>query len=241
MLTFRDMPVVPASTSNYLTGIYNRVENPCCFIELTEVECDGETPLIQGQEIEVYNMNSELLYRSNLELYGGTVLGFRFCPPHWDTSSNIISNWYSIVIRNDECSYCRMDFMCDSVGDPEPFVILNYPRGKTYNGIKKPDFKIENKEMLTVEEKPKTEKLPASISLYPNPAGSLVNLKAINVNSVSLNIHISDATGKTVFVNNYKTVNGNLSVSINTSDFASGVYTIYIPELHYYCKLVVIK
>ena len=241
MLTFRDLPIVPASTSNYLTGIYNRNEHPCCFVDLTEVECDGETPLVFGQEIEVYNMDAELLYKSNLELYGGTVLGFRFCPPDWDTSSSVISDWYSIVIRNDECSYCRMDFMCDSVGDPEPFVILNYPSGKTYSGIKKPDIKIEDKEMLAVENNVKAEKLPASISVYPNPASTLVNMKAINVNAESLNILICDATGKTVFANIYKTVNGNLSTGINTSDFASGVYTIYIPELNYYYKLIIIK
>lgn len=239
---FMDIIQVPSSTSNYLTGMYNRSENPCCFIDLTEAECDGETPLSFGQEIQVYDMDAEFLYQTNLELYDGTILGFRFCPPQWDTSSNVISNWYSIVIRNDECSFCRMDFMCDSVGDPEPFVILNYPSGKLTGGVSQTSGKANtNGAVQTGENKPTAGKLPISVSVYPNPATSEVSVKVLSANSSNLTVQISDATGKPVYSTNYETSSGNLAIKVNLADFVSGVYTVYIPELNYYYKLVIIK
>ena len=241
-LTFMDIIQIPVSTSNYLTGMYNREEHPCCFIDLTEAECDGETPLTFGQEIQVYDMNADFLYQTNLELYGGTVLGFRFCPPQWDTSSNVISNWYSIVIRNDECSFCRMDFMCDSVGDPEPFVILNYPSGKLTGGVSQNNGKANtNGAVQGGENKSTGGKLPMSVSVHPIPATSEVNVKVFSVNSPNLTVQISDAAGKPVYSGSFETSNGNLAIKVNLADFASGVYTVYIPELNYFCKLVIIK
>ncbi|MEN9702046.1 MAG: hypothetical protein RIR55_1388, partial [Bacteroidota bacterium] len=35
-LIFKDIIEVPASTSNFLNGMYNRNQNPCCFIDLTD-------------------------------------------------------------------------------------------------------------------------------------------------------------------------------------------------------------
>lgn len=240
-IKFMDIIQIPSSTSNYLTGMYNREENPCCFIDLTEAECDGETPLTFGQEIQVYDMNADFLYQTNLELYGGTVLGFRFCPPQWDTTANVISNWYSIVIRNDECSFCRMDFMCDSIGDPEPFVILNFPSGRQTGGLGQSDRKSSVKGVVSGTEKLETGKLPTSISVYPNPAGSEVNVKVISANTSNLTIQINDAAGRPVYSGTYATLNNSLSTRIDLSELASGIYTIYVPELNYYYKLVLIK
>lgn len=240
-LQFMDITQVPSSTSNYLTGMYNREEHPCCFIDLTEAECDGETPLTFGQEIQVYDMNADFLYQTNLELYGGTVLGFRFCPPQWDTNSNVISNWYSIVIRNDECSFCRMDFMCDSLGDPEPFVILNYPSGKLKGSVSQDNGKANVNGAVLGNEKQSADKLPTSVSVYPNPAESEVNVKVISVNNTNLSVQINDAAGKPVYGGSYQTTNNSLNVKIDLSGLASGVYTVYIPELNYYYKLVIIK
>jgi hypothetical protein len=242
ILYFKDNISVPSSTLNYMSGIYNRTQNPCCFIDLTEVECDGETPLTFGQEIQVYSMNTDFLYQTNLDLYNGTVLGFRFCQPYWNTDSNIINNWYSIVIRNDECSFCRMDFMCDSLGDPEPFVILNYPSGKLIGGVSQTNGKAKtNGAAQAVENKPIEEKLPMSVSVYPNPATSEVSVKIFSANTSNLTIQISDAAGKPIYSSNYETSSGNLSIKVNLEDFANGVYTVYIPELNYNYKLVIIR
>lgn len=238
-IKFMDIIQIPASTSNNLTGMYNREENPCCFIDLTEAECDGETPLTFGQEIQVYDMNADFLYQTNLELYGGTVLGFRFCPPQWDTTSNVINNWYSIVIRNDECSFCRMDFMCDSISDPEPFVILNYPSGKPMDNLGLFEGKSAKKGPVTKPVKP--QKLPPSISIYPNPTQSEVIVKIVSVDATNITVNITDMAGKSVCKNSYKTTNNQLTTSINLSELVSGIYTIYVPELNYYHKLVLIK
>ncbi len=238
-IVFKDILVVPGFTSNYLTGMYNRQEHPCCFIDLTEAECDGETPLTFGQEIQVYDMNADFLYQTNLELYGSTVLGFRFCPPQWDTSSNVISNWYSIVIRNDECSFCRMDFMCDSLADPEPFIILNYPSWKL-NVNQGNEFR-NVKSSAEVDTFGKPGKLPTSVSIYPNPTTSEVNLKVISVYSTHLSVYINDAAGQLVYTGSFETSNNSLSAKIDLSGLASGVYTVFIPELNYYYKLVIIR
>ncbi|MFM6984356.1 MAG: T9SS type A sorting domain-containing protein, partial [Chitinophagaceae bacterium] len=238
-IKFMDIIQIPASTSNNLTGMYNREENPCCFIDLSEAECDGETPLTFGQEIQVYDMNADFLYQTNLELYGGTVLVFRFCPPQCDTASNVINNWYSIVIRNDECSFCRMDFMCDSISDPEPFVILNYPSGKPKDNLGLFEGKSANNGPIIKPVKP--QKLPPSISIYPNPTQSEVNVKIVSVNSANITVNITDMAGKSVYKNSYKTTNNQLTTSINLSELVSGIYTVYIPELNYYYKLVIIK
>lgn len=236
---FMDIIQVPASTSNYLTGMYNREEHPCCFIDLTEAECDGETPLTFGQEIQVYDMNADFLYQTNLELYGGTVLGFRFCPPQWDTNSNVISNWYSIVIRNDECSFCRMDFMCDSLSDPEPFIILNYPSG--YSNVNQGNNFRYTKSNAAVDTIGKPGKLPTSVSIYPNPTASEVNVKVISVNSTHLTVYINDAAGQSVYTGSFETSNNSLSAKIDLSGLASGVYTVFIPEINYYYKLMIIR
>jgi hypothetical protein len=240
-LIFKDIIEVPASTSNFLNGMYNRNQNPCCFIDLTDAECDGETPLTFGQEIQVYNMDAELLYETNLELYGGTVLGFRFCPPQWDTGSNVISNWYSIVIRNDECSFCRMDFKCDSVGDPQPFAILSHPSGKLKENLGGLLENLKLNDGINNKTSQSKIKLPTSVSIFPNPANSEITVKVINSNYTGLNIRINDATGKLVYNNRYETTNGNLSTKVNLEEFDSGVYSVYIPELNYYYKIVLIK
>jgi hypothetical protein len=238
---FKDIIQVPSSTSNYLSGMYNRYENPCCFIDLTEAECDGQTPLTFGQEIQVYNMNAELLYQTNLELYGGTNLGFRFCPPQWDTASNVISDWYSIVIRNDECSFCRMDFKCDSLGDSQPFIVLNYPSGQMKDKFNKYSEKSTFTESMKFSPNSFVEKLPTSISVFPNPTTSEVSVKVISTEYSNLTIQINDALGKKVYSNNFETTKGNMHIKLNLEPFSSGVYSVFIPELNFNSKLVIIK
>lgn len=81
------------------------------------------------------------------------------------------------------------------------------------------------------------EWLPTSVY----PAASEVNVKVISVNEESLTVQINDAAGKPVFSSRNQTTNNSLNSKIDLSGFASGVYTVYIPELNYYYKLVIIK
>jgi hypothetical protein len=236
-INFKDIIEVPTFNSNYITGSYDRSDHPCCFVDLSEVTCDGETPLSMGQYVEIYDMTPSLLYSTNLEFMNGMTLGFRFCPPQWDTNSSNISNWYSIVLRNDECSFCRMDFKCDSLSDPEPFVIVenNQPKDKQNN------FLNENVKNIDLQGKNNSESENYFISIFPNPAYSEINIKAHGVGSKSVEIRISDAAGKSILVNQYDIDNSNLNTKIALTELSSGVYTIYIPELNFYYKLVVIK
>jgi hypothetical protein len=236
-INFKDIIDVPTFNSNYITGSYDRSDHPCCFVDLSEVTCDGETPLSMGQYVEIYDMTPSLLYSTNLEFMNGMTLGFRFCPPQWDTNSSNISNWYSIVLRNDECSFCRMDFKCDSLSDPEPFVIVenNEPKDKQNN------FLNENVKNIDLQGKNNSESENYFISIFPNPAYSEINIKAHGVQSKSVEIRISDAAGKSILVNQYDIDNSNLNTKIALTELSSGVYTIYIPELNFYYKLVVIK
>ncbi len=240
-IVFRDFPVIDESTT-YMNGIYNREQHPCCFIDLTETVCEIETPLQFGQEIQVYNLGGEApIFETNLELYGGSVLGFRFCPPHWDTTAGSIDGiTYMIIIRNDECSYCRIDFLCDSVGDPEEFIILNNPTNPT-DAFKWNAERANAKGIVSGSKKPEQGSIPTGISVYPNPANSEITVKVVNVNLTNLTVNISDAAGKPIYSNSFKTVNKQLTTQISLTDLASGVYSVYIPELNYYYKLVIIR
>lgn len=236
----KDLPDL-SGTPFSMEGIYNRQQHPCCFIDLTETTCDVETPLSLGQEIQIYSLGGSLIHQTGLELYGGTVLGFRFCPPQWDTSASAINDQYMIIIRNDECSYCRIDFNCDSVSSEESFIILNYPSGKLSGSNGQKDEKSVVKFDVSESEKRKFENLPTSISVYPNPASSEVNVKIFNIKFENITIQIADATGKIVSSSSTNTTNNQVAIKLNIADLTSGVYSVYIPELNYYYKLVVIR
>ncbi len=63
------------------------------------------------------------------------------------------------------------------------------------------------------------------ITLFPNPAGELVNIN-LNANAFINNINVIDATGrlvKTIVLNNK-----NNQAQINTSDLAKGIYFIEV-------------
>jgi hypothetical protein len=129
--------------------------------------------------------------------------------------------------------------MCDSLSDPEPFIILNYPSG--YSNVNQGNTYQKSKlaGISALVEKP--EKLPTSVSIYPNPTSSEVNIKVISPNSQFLTIQINDATGKSIYSGNNETTNNSMNAKIDLTSFTSGVYIIYIPELAYYYKLVIIR
>jgi hypothetical protein len=68
-----------------------------------------------------------------------------------------------------------------------------------------------------------------------------VNVKVISTVSANLTVQINDAAGKPVYIGNFETVNNSLSAKIDLSGLASGIYTVYIPQLNYYYKLVIIR
>jgi len=61
-----------------------------------------------------------------------------------------------------------------------------------------------------------------SISLYPNPATSFVSFKTANNTNIEF-VEIYNTIGKKVF---YKKINSNQEFTINTKNFASGIYFI---------------
>jgi hypothetical protein len=132
-----------------------------------------------------------------------------------------------------------MDFMCDSLADPEPFIILNYPSG--YSNVNQENSYQKSKSGGIAIPVEKPGKLPTSISIYPNPTSSEVNVKVISPNSEFLTVQIKDATGKFIYSGNYETSNNSMNEKIDLTSFTSGVYTVYIPELGYYYKLVIIR
>ena len=238
LLTFMDILEVPESTWNYLEGSYDRREDPCCYVHLDEIICEGESPQ-SSQQVEIYNLQSELVCVTNVETIGGS-LGFRFCPPYWDTTSGGIDAWYSVVLKYGTCKFCRMDFMCDSTGEHEGYIVkkeIFIPSDKfNQNSNKAIDRKYANSGNVNT-----STKNPMSLSIYPNPATNEFVLNVFNSIDSILNILIYDATGKPVYSNKFLTENNNLNTKVSLTDLASGVYTIYIPELNYYYKLVIIK
>jgi hypothetical protein len=84
----------------------------------------------------------------------------------------------------------------------------------------------------------------SSIGVYPNPASdyAVVGIKLNNASSVD--ISITDVTGKLVYSNNGTKVNeGTNEIRINTSEFASGTYNVVVNTADGVLKekLVVIK
>lgn len=83
-----------------------------------------------------------------------------------------------------------------------------------------------------------------SIGIYPNPAKDYAVVGIKLQNSSSVDINITDVTGKVVYTNNAAQVEaGSNEIRINTSDFATGTYvvTVSTKEGKLTEKLVVVK
>ena len=72
------------------------------------------------------------------------------------------------------------------------------------------------------------ENIVNNVSIYPNPSSGNFNLNISNVNTASVDVEITDVSGKVITSNVYNTVNGSVNESINISNVDDGVYIIRV-------------
>ena len=65
------------------------------------------------------------------------------------------------------------------------------------------------------------------LNVYPNPAENEANV-SVSVENANVAISLTDLSGKVVYNNNLGTVNGTKNVTINTSNFANGIYMVAV-------------
>ena len=68
----------------------------------------------------------------------------------------------------------------------------------------------------------------SEISIYPNPSTGNFNLNISNVNAASVDVEITDVSGKVILSNAYNTNNGSVNESINISNVDDGVYIVRV-------------
>ena len=68
----------------------------------------------------------------------------------------------------------------------------------------------------------------SEISIYPNPSTGSFNLNISNVNTASVDVEITDVSGKVILNNTYNTTNGSVNESINISNVEDGVYIVRV-------------
>jgi len=67
-----------------------------------------------------------------------------------------------------------------------------------------------------------------ALSVYPNPATTNATVSFSLNNEASVNINVTDLSGKVVYTNALGTVNGTQSVNVNTDALNSGVYMVNV-------------
>jgi len=79
-------------------------------------------------------------------------------------------------------------------------------------------------------------------SVYPNPSNGLININFNSISSESINIRITDVSGKVVYSEKDVLVNSKLKKQINLRNSAKGVYSIFVEGEGYVLdKKVIIK
>ena len=63
------------------------------------------------------------------------------------------------------------------------------------------------------------------LNVYPNPAQNEANI-SVSVENANVAVTLTDLSGKVVYNNNLGTVNGTKNVTINTGNFANGIYMV---------------
>jgi len=66
----------------------------------------------------------------------------------------------------------------------------------------------------------------SGISIYPNPAGSYVNVRVESASAGESTLSVTDITGKLVYQKAIQLHNGATVIRLNTEEFASGVYAV---------------
>lgn len=67
-----------------------------------------------------------------------------------------------------------------------------------------------------------------TISIYPNPVTSILNLKIDHIESENMVIEMFDMSGKSVFNRNIGSINGNAIQSFDISDLSAGTYILKV-------------
>ncbi len=65
------------------------------------------------------------------------------------------------------------------------------------------------------------------LNVYPNPAENEANI-SVSVENANVAVSLTDLSGKVVYNNNLGTVNGTKNVTINTGNFANGIYMVAV-------------
>ena len=65
------------------------------------------------------------------------------------------------------------------------------------------------------------------LNVYPNPAENEANI-SVSVENANVAVTLTDLSGKVVYNNNLGTVNGTKNVTINTGNFANGIYMVAV-------------
>lgn len=65
------------------------------------------------------------------------------------------------------------------------------------------------------------------LNVYPNPAQNEANI-SVSVENANVAVTLTDLSGKVVYNNNLGTVNGTKNVTINTGNFANGIYMVAV-------------
>ncbi|MGB1508390.1 MAG: T9SS type A sorting domain-containing protein, partial [Crocinitomicaceae bacterium] len=81
----------------------------------------------------------------------------------------------------------------------------------------------------------------SEISIYPNPSSGNFNLNISNVNTASVDVEITDVSGKVILSNAYNTNNGSINESINISNVDDGVYIVRVNGGQSIVKRIVIS
>ena len=85
------------------------------------------------------------------------------------------------------------------------------------------------------------EENSSEISIYPNPSTGNFNLNISNVNAASVDVEITDVSGKVILSNAYNTNNGSVNESINISNVDDGVYIVRVNGGQSMVKRIVIS
>jgi len=85
------------------------------------------------------------------------------------------------------------------------------------------------------------EENSSEISIFPNPSTGNFNLNISNVNTASVDVEITDVSGKVILSNAYNANNGSVNESINISNVDDGVYIVRVNGDQSIVKRIVIS
>jgi hypothetical protein len=68
--------------------------------------------------------------------------------------------------------------------------------------------------------------LDATLQVYPNPAREVATVSVNLKKESTVNMRVLDLSGKEMAARNYGSLNGTTNITMNTSQFVSGVYIV---------------